>query len=111
MQLEDYFEFVSPNEIKLKNHRIYMEDVLYEYVHRAQSLESLTTRFDTLTKAEILAVLLYYHQNKEAMDRYLAQHLEDDRKAREEHRRQHPEFVEKVRRLMAEKRARSRAHG
>jgi hypothetical protein len=53
MQLEDYFEFVSPNEIKLKNHRIYMEDVLYEYVHRAQSLESLTTRFDTLTKAEI----------------------------------------------------------
>jgi len=103
MQLEDYFEFLGPNEIKIKGHRIWLEHVLEEYLYREMTLEELVERFDTLTKEEILAVLLYYHHNKEAMDKYMADWVEYCRKSREEAMRKNPEFYEKLRRLRAEK--------
>lgn len=32
MQLEDYFEFLSPDDIRFKGHRIGIDDVLYYYL-------------------------------------------------------------------------------
>ncbi len=32
MQLEDYFDFLAPDDIRIKSHRIGIEDVLYEYI-------------------------------------------------------------------------------
>jgi len=109
MQLEDYFEFLEHGEIKIKGHRIWLEHVLYEYIHRAMTLEELCERFETLTKEEILAVLLYYHHNKAAMDKYLADWLEYCRISREEDRKQRPEFYEKMRRLKEEQQAQQKA--
>ena len=108
MQVEDYFEFISPVEIKLKGHRIWMEHVLEEYLLRELTLEELVERFDTLSKEQILAVLLYYHHNKEAMDKYLTDGIEAMRKMREQHRRDHPERYERMRRLKAEMEAREK---
>ena len=105
MQLEDYLEFLGPNEIKIKGHRIWLEHVLDEYLYREMTLEELVERFDTLTKDEILAVLLYYHHNKEAMDKYMADWVEYCRQSREENRREHAEWYEKMRRLKPEKEA------
>ena len=105
MQLEDYFEFLGPNEIKIKGHRIWLENVLYEYLYRDMTLEELGKRFETLTKEDILAVLLYYHHNKEAIDKYMADWLEYCRKSREENMRQNPEWYARMRRLLAEKQA------
>src|SRR5262249_28268442 len=53
MQLEDYFEFLGPNEIKIKDHRIWVENVLYEYIYRDQTVEELVQRFDTLTMEQV----------------------------------------------------------
>jgi uncharacterized protein (DUF433 family) len=105
MQLEDYFEFLGPNEIKIKDHRIWMEHVLEEYLYYEMTLEELIERFESLSKEEILAVLLYYHHNKEAMDRYMADWVELCRKQRDEEIRKRPEFYEKMRRLLAESEA------
>ncbi len=102
MQLEDYFEFLGPNEIKIKGHRIWLEHVLEEYLYRDMTLEDLVKRFETLTKEQLLAVLLYYHANKATMDRYMADHAEYCRKAREENLREHAEWYAKMRRLKAE---------
>jgi uncharacterized protein (DUF433 family) len=103
MQLEEYFEFESPQVIKIKGHRIYLEHVLYEYLIRGMTFEELVARFDTLNKEELLAVLLYYHRNKEAMDKYLADWLEYCRASREENKRDHAEWYARMRRLRAEK--------
>ncbi len=105
MQLEDYFDFLSPNEIKIKGHRIFIEDVLYEYIHRAQTFEELVKRFETLTKEEILAVLLYYHHNKEAMNKYLADWLEYCRVSREQNLRENAERNAAFRRRVEEMKA------
>jgi uncharacterized protein (DUF433 family) len=108
MQLEDYFEFLAPDEIKIKDHRILIEHVLYEYIHNAMTVEELTERFDTLTLEQIHAVILYYLHNKEAMDKYMADWLEYCRKSREENMRKRPEFYEKLRRMLRQKLAEQR---
>jgi uncharacterized protein (DUF433 family) len=105
MQLEDYFEFLAPDEIKIKGHRIWMQDVLYEYIHRAMTVEELAERFDTLTLEQIHAVILYYLRNKEAMDKYMADWLEYCRKSRQENLQEHAEWYEKMRKLKAERQA------
>ncbi len=109
MQLEDYFEF-EQGEIKIKGHRIWIEHVLDEYIQRDMTLEELEERFDTLTKEEILAVLLYYHHNKEAMDKYMTDWYEYCRKSREESYRKHADWYEKMRRLKAEPKARQQVN-
>ena len=50
MQIEDYFDFVSPREIKLRGHRIWMEHVLDEYLLRDMTLEELV---EQLTWAQL----------------------------------------------------------
>src|SRR5947208_1997274 len=102
MQLEDYFEFLAADEIKLRGHRIWIEHVLYEYVHRGLTVEALIRRFDTLTPEHIHAVLLYYHRNKDSLDRYLAGWLERSRAAREQDRHEHSEWHERIQRLRSE---------
>ena len=79
MNLEDYFEFLAPDDIRLKGHRIGIEDLLYEYIHNAMTPDELALRFPTLTLEEIYATLLYYVRNKTAMDQYLAEWLAHSR--------------------------------
>jgi uncharacterized protein (DUF433 family) len=105
MQLEEYFEFLSPDEIRVKGHRIGIEDVLYEYIYRAQTAEEIAQRFDTLTLEQVYAVILYYLHNKAAVSKYVADWLDYCRTSREDARRNHPEFYEKVRRLKEERQA------
>jgi hypothetical protein len=44
MQLEDYFDFLASDDIRIKGSRIGIESVLYEYIHREQSPEAIATR-------------------------------------------------------------------
>jgi len=104
MQLEDYFDFLGPNEIKIKDHRIWIEHVLEAYLYHDMTLEELVDRFDTLTKEEILAVLLYYHRHKETMDKYMADWVEYCRESEEQNRRENSAWYEKMAQLMEEKR-------
>ena len=109
MQLEDFFDFQAPDDIRIKGHRIGIESVLYEYIHRDQTAEEIARRFDTLTLEEIYATILYYLHNKEKMDKYMADWLEYCRKSQEEDMRKRPEFYEKLRRLKAEQKGQQRA--
>jgi uncharacterized protein (DUF433 family) len=84
MQLDDYFEYRSPNEIKIKGHRIWIEDVLYEYIYREQTPDELAKRFPSLSLEQIHATILYYLRNREQMDLYLTTALEVGRRARAE---------------------------
>ena len=101
MQLEDYFEFLAPDDIRLKGSRVGIESVLYEYIHRAQSPEAIADRFPSLTIEQIYATILYYLRNRTAVDAYLADWLEYGRKAREKQRRNPPPVVVRLQALKA----------
>lgn len=70
MELESYFEFVSPEEIRLKGTRIGIETVLEDYLEGA-SPEEIAVRYRNLTLEQVYATLLYYCQHQAEVDAYL----------------------------------------
>jgi uncharacterized protein (DUF433 family) len=102
MQLEDYFNFLDPYDIRLKGSRIGIESVLYEYIFREQPPEAIAKRFPTLTLEQIYAAILYYLHNREQIDAYMTEWLEHGRRMREEQERNPPPFVTRLRALKAE---------
>ncbi len=70
MRLEDYFEFIEPNHIRIKGHRIGIESILWKYLD-AQPAEEIARQYDTLRPVDIYAAITYYLENKAQMDAYL----------------------------------------
>lgn len=101
MQVEEYFEFVSPDEIKVKGHRVWIEDILHEYIHREMTPKQLLKRFPTLNEERIYATLLYYHQHKEKMDLYVANWLAYGDKMRSEQAKNLTPLMKRVQKARA----------
>jgi uncharacterized protein (DUF433 family) len=105
MLLEDYFDFLSENEIRIKGHRIGIEDVLYEYIYNELTPAELAERFPSLSAEQLYATILYYLNNRERMDAYLSAWLEHGRRMREEHARNPTPAMLKLRRIKDELKA------
>lgn len=70
MNLEEYFEFVGPDDIRIKGHRIGIDDVLYYYLE-GYTPEEIAAQLPTLSLEEIYATITYYLQNRAELDAYL----------------------------------------
>ena len=103
MQLEDYFDYLTPDDIRLKGTRVGIESVLYEYVHRQQTPEAIAQRFPTLTLDQVYAAILYYLRNRPPMDAYLADWLEWSYRVRAEQQQNLPAFVTSLAALREER--------
>ena len=99
MQLEDYFDFVTPNDIQIKGHRIGIETVLFDYIHRGRLPEEIVKSYPSLSLEEVYATILYYLHNKETVTTYLEEWIEFTRRAQEEQERNPPPFVSRLRAL------------
>lgn len=71
MQLEDYFDFLGPNEIRIKGHRIGIEHVV-ELYHAGYIPERIAQIFPGLSLEKIYAAIAYYLRNRDEIDAYLA---------------------------------------
>jgi uncharacterized protein (DUF433 family) len=80
--LEDYFEFLAPDDIRISGTRVGIETVLYEYIHRGQTPEQIAERFDALTLEQVYATILYYLRNRESVSAYITAWLEYGERAR-----------------------------
>ncbi|MCC5663041.1 DUF433 domain-containing protein [Nostoc sp. CHAB 5784] len=103
MQLEDYFDFQRPDDIRLKGTRVGIETILYEYIHRARTPEEISNIYTSLTLEQVYATILYYLHNKEAVSNYIADWLEWSHRMQEEQRRNPPPIVIKLKKLIVEK--------
>jgi len=86
MQLEDYFDFLAPDDIRVKGTRVGIESILYEYIFRARTPEEIVKHFYTINLEQVYATILYYLHNKEQVSKYIADWLEwghQQRKAQE----------------------------
>ena len=99
MQLEDYFDFLAPNDIRIKGSRIGIESVLYEYIHNARTPEEIDARFWSINLEQVYATILYYLHNKEAVHEYVTDWLEFGERMREEQEKNPPPVVLKFRKL------------
>jgi uncharacterized protein (DUF433 family) len=104
MQLEDFFDFTdyeAHGEIQIAGQRIWMHDVLNEYVRGGLTTpQQLLDRFPSLDMSKILACLLYYHTHQKAMDRMLVEYEEYCRRSRDEYERTNAERLADLRRRM-----------
>ena len=108
MQLEDYFDIHGPEDIRIRGHRIGIETVLYEYIHRGRTREQIAAQFPTLSLEEVYATILYYLRNREAVSDYLTRWLRHGEQARAA-QEQDPTFQrqrERLRQFRAERLAR-----
>lgn len=76
MQLEDYFDFQRPDDIRVKGTRIGIETILYDFIHRARTPEQIAQTYPSLNLEQVYATILYYLHNKEAVSNYIADWLE-----------------------------------
>lgn len=72
MRPEEYLDFVSPNEIRLKGHRIWLEHVVERYL-AGETPEQIVGHLPTLTHDEVQAAVAYYHAHQADVRAYLEQ--------------------------------------
>ena len=70
MDLQDYFDFIDDTSIRIKGHRVYIDEVLEEHL-KGKAPEEILCCFKNLPLEKIYATLLYYEVNKTEMDAYL----------------------------------------
>ena len=88
MWLNQYFDFLAPDDIRIKGHRIGIETILYEYLHRERSAEEIQLLYPTLSLTDVYVTILYYLQNSQQVSQYLEDWLEwshQQRKQQAEH--------------------------
>ena len=102
MQLEDYFDFLGPTDIRIKGHRVGIENILYEYLYREQTPDDIAKRFPTLSLEQIYATILYYLHYREEVSAYMLRWIEYGRRAREEQERNPPPWLLRLRAAKAE---------
>ncbi len=101
-QLKDYFDFWATDDIRIKETRIGIEDILDEYIYGKKSPEVISELFPTLTLEQIYATIFYYLQNPEIVRKYIEDWLEFTLKAQAEHDKNPPPVVFRLRKLRAE---------
>ncbi|NES00026.1 MAG: DUF433 domain-containing protein [Symploca sp. SIO1B1] len=84
MQIEEYFDFLAPNDIRVKGTRVGIESILYEYIKGKLSPEEIELKFRTVTLEQVYATVLYYLHDQEAVGKYFADWLELSNQQRQE---------------------------
>jgi hypothetical protein len=97
MNVEDYLDINDPDGIRLKGHRIWLNDLLLEVVFNYRTAEDLAVRFPTLRIDEIYAAMLYFETHRELCLKNLSEHLDWCRRNAESHAEESREMMERLR--------------
>jgi uncharacterized protein (DUF433 family) len=99
MQLENYFDFLSDDDIRLKNTRIGIETILYAYIHQHRTAEDIAQTYPQLTPEQIHATILYYLHNKTAIAQYLTDWLDHTAQGEQNQDQNPSEIILKLRQM------------
>src|SRR5947199_6117664 len=105
MKLEEYFDFLSEDDIRIKGTRVGIETVLYDYIHRQRSPETIANTYPSLTLEQVYATILYYLHNKEEISKYLTDWLEWGRQMRKQQASNPSPARQRLQKIKAERQA------
>lgn len=101
-RLEDYFEFLSDDDIRIKGHRIGIDNVL-DYYLEGYTPEEIATNLPTLSLEQIYATITYYLHHRSEIDAYLLR-LAAWREQRYQESRANPSpVVQRIRAIKAQR--------
>ncbi|MDY6785215.1 MAG: DUF433 domain-containing protein [Cyanobacteriota bacterium] len=101
MKLEDYFDFLAADDIRLKGTRVGIETILYEYIYRHRSPEAIFETYNHLTLEHIYATVLYFLHNSEDVTQYMLNWLNYCKNSEREQNENPPDYIVKLRELKA----------
>lgn len=102
MQLEDYFDFLSPDDIRLKGHRIGIDTVL-DYYLEGYTPEEIVANLPTLSLEQVYATITYYLQHRAELDAYLSRLATWREQHYQEWAANPSPLIQRLRRLKAER--------
>lgn len=101
MQLEEYFDFINEDAIRIHGQRVDIAHVL-AYYQEGYGAEIIALELPSLSLEEIHATITYYLRNQAAIDHYLERRLAlAGRMMHEEDSHEPPAVVQKIRTLRA----------
>ncbi len=103
MELENYFEFIDADAIRLKGTRVGIETVVREYQEGACP-EEIVLRYPTLSLEQVHAAITYYLANREKVEAYLHRVWQLREEAWQEQQRHPSEFVRMLRERLERRR-------
>jgi len=103
MQLEDYFDFLASDDIRIKGTRIGIESVLYEYLYREVSPEAIVTRFPSISLEQAYATILYYLHHQDKINDYIINWLKWSEQVREKQMKNPSPVIARLRALKIER--------
>jgi uncharacterized protein (DUF433 family) len=98
MILENYFEFLNSEDIRIKGTRIGIEIVIEDFLNGA-SPEEITVRYPNLSLEQVYATITYYLANREKIDAYIKAGWEEVEKAAQTQEENPPAVIRRLRRL------------
>lgn len=104
MQLEQYFDFVGDNAIRVAGTRVGIETIVRDY-NSGASPEEIVLRYPTLTLEQVHATITYYLSHTAEVHAYLTRVEEHGEAAWRDQQRQPSEFVQLLRERMDRQRA------
>jgi len=102
--LENYFDFLAQDDVRLKGTRVGIETVLEDYLNGA-SPEEIGARYRSVTLEQVYATITYYLHNQREVDAYLARWRAYCDAAWQEQERNPPEIVLRMRERLQRARA------
>ena len=110
MQLEDYFNFLAPDDIRVKGTRVGIETILYDFIHCCRTPEEIAQSYPSVTLEQVYATILYYLHNKEVVSKYVADWLEWGHQQWKAQELNPPPAAARLRKLRAEREAMRQAN-
>ena len=102
MQLKDYFEFLSPDDIRIKGTRVGIETILSEYLD-GRIPEEVALHYPSVSLEQVYATITYYLHHHAEMDAYLEKWRSHGEHMWRAQQQNPPEVVKRLR-LIAQKR-------
>ena len=103
MQLEEYFDFMAEDAIRLTGTRVGIETVIDDY-QRGATPEEIVFHYPALSLEQVYATITYYLANKQKVKEYIALVRQRQEEAWQEQQRNPSPFVQSLQERLATQR-------
>lgn len=102
MELENYFEVLNNQDIRIKGTRIGIEIVIEDFLEGA-SPEEIAVRYPSLSLEQVYASITYYLANRDKIDDYIRSSWHEVEMAAQEQDKNPADFIKRLRQLKQDK--------
>ena len=102
MEIEQYFNFLSEDDIRIVGTRVGIETVLYDYIYCSQTAEQIADTYPSINLEQVYATILYYLHHRQKVEAYMTDWIEHGEWMRREQAKNPSPVTLRLRRIAAD---------